>query len=233
MQGPQGATSGKMYFNGSKIRMELAVGGANQIILVDPANNVRDMIMPQQKVYMESSIDDQQGPMKIPRIEPLNPSDPCSGGTVSDCEHLGTETLNGYATEKWAYTSSAGERVTSWIGIQLGMPIKTQNEDGSSLEFRNIAQGAQAANLFEIRRSRRDRHPTHDGHDGKGQPQCRCPRARAIHGPLRHGRDDGRRKEYGGGHGRDGHERDGGAWTHPATRLLSQARFGRKGQDGS
>ena len=38
---------------------------------------------------------------------------------------LGAEMVNGQATQKWEYTNTDGERVTSWIATRLRFPVKT------------------------------------------------------------------------------------------------------------
>jgi hypothetical protein len=62
----------------------------------------------------------------------------------------GAEMLNGFATQKWEYTDTDGEHVTAWIATRLRFPIKTVAGNGATNELRNIMEGAQPANLFEL-----------------------------------------------------------------------------------
>jgi hypothetical protein len=82
---------------------------------------------------------------------PTDPTNPCAGGTGNtNCVRVGNESVNGYETVRWDYTSSAGVRTRAWLSTRLRFPIKTQDDDGSSMEFSNIAEGPQPASLFAI-----------------------------------------------------------------------------------
>lgn len=148
--GSDGSTStGTMYFGGAKMRAELTSDGQNVIMLVDPASHTQYMLMPSEKAYMQMPIG--QGPGGMTITGPSDPTNPCAGGSGNaDCVKGDKETVNGYETIRWDYTSSSGVRTRSWIATKLRFPIKTQDDDGSSTEFSNIAEGPQPASLFSI-----------------------------------------------------------------------------------
>ena len=149
MSGPGGGTmNGKMYVGGTKVRMELGMGGMSQIMIVDISKKIVYTLMPDQKMYMEMPTDS-PGSMRAPKMNPMDPANPCTTAGVTVCKRLGTETVNGYPAEKWELKID-GQQMTAWIGTKLRLPIKTQGTDGSTMEFRNIVEGAQPANLFVV-----------------------------------------------------------------------------------
>ena len=149
MSGPGGGTmNGKMYVGGTKVRMELGMGGMSQIMIVDISKKIVYTLMPDQKMYMEMPTDS-PGSMRAPKMNPMDPANPCTTAGVTICKRLGTETVNGYPAEKWELKID-GQQMTAWIGTKLRLPIKTQGTDGSTMEFRNIVEGAQPANLFVV-----------------------------------------------------------------------------------
>jgi hypothetical protein len=142
--------SGTVYFGGAKIRTELTSDGQNMVALIDPAAKMQYVLMPSEKVYMQMPIG--QGPGSIMVIYgPSDPTNPCASGSGNtNCVRGGTESVNGYETVRWNYTNSAGEGTRAWVSTRLRFPIKTQVDDGSTMEFSNIAEGPQPANLFAI-----------------------------------------------------------------------------------
>ena len=148
MSGGGSNMQGKIYFSGGKMRMEMAMGGQNQVMIVDPTKKVTYMLMPADEMYMEMNAN-APGPMKPPKVEAMDPANPCSSEGVTACKKLGTETVNGYASEKWEFIQE-GKKSTAWIATKLRLPIKTVAADGTSVEFRNIVEGAQPANLFVV-----------------------------------------------------------------------------------
>ena len=143
------ASTGTMYFSGAKMRTELTSDGQNVIILVDPAAKTQYMLMPREKAYMQMPVG--QGPGSMTITGPSDPTNPCgSGSPNTDCVKGDKESVNGYDAIRWDYTSSSGVRTRAWISTKLRFPIKTQDDDGSSMEFTNIAEGPQPATLFSI-----------------------------------------------------------------------------------
>jgi hypothetical protein len=72
-------------------------------------------------------------------------------------ESLGTETINGYRCEKKRIkttTDMMGNKMTFtslvWITAELGFPIRTETDNGTITELRDIKPGHQDASLFEI-----------------------------------------------------------------------------------
>ena len=143
-----GNMQAKIFFSSGKVRMEMAMGGQNQVMISDTAKSVLYMVMPADKMYMEMNAH-APGPMRTPKVDSVDPANPCSNTVITSCKKLGTETVNGYATEKWEF-KQASETVTAWVSTKLRFPIKSVTSDGLTVEFRNIVEGEQPATLFTV-----------------------------------------------------------------------------------
>jgi len=148
--GNDGTTAtGTMYFGGAKMRTELTADGQNMILLIDPAAKSQYMLMPSEKVYMQMPIG--QGPITVPVAGPVDPSNPCGGGSGNtDCVRGSRESLSGYDVVRWEYTSAEGVKTRAWVSTRLRFTVKLEDDDGSSSEISGIAEGPQAASLFGI-----------------------------------------------------------------------------------
>jgi hypothetical protein len=137
--------TGVMYFGGSKIRMELSAEGQQITLIQDPASGSLLMIMPSERMYMETSPG--MAPVQAPRAGPMDPANPCAGGRATSCSSLGDETVNGYATRKWQYQVD-GQTETAWIATQLRFPVRLVSADGTTTDYSNVTTGPQPASLF-------------------------------------------------------------------------------------
>lgn len=143
------SATGVMYFGGAKMRTELTMDGQNIIVLADPAAQSQSVLMPDDKIYMQMPIG--QGPISIPVSGPSDPTNPCSAGSgATDCVRGETESVNGYEAVRWDYTSRSGTRTRAWVSTKLRFPVKTEDDDGVSMELSKIVVGAQAASLFAV-----------------------------------------------------------------------------------
>jgi len=145
-----GTGTGKLYIGAAKQRMEFTAFGEVRPTIVDPPNDTQRTISPRQRNFMELPRGESGGPVRIPRLSPVDPNNPCGTGDFVDCMRLGAETVNGLATQKWEYTNTDGERVTAWIATQLRFPVKTTADTGATNEIRNVVQGPQPATLFAV-----------------------------------------------------------------------------------
>jgi hypothetical protein len=147
--GSDGSNStGVMYFGGAKMRMELSSEGRSIVILTDPAAQSQYMIMPNEKMYMQMPIGG--GPFSAPVTGPTDPTNPCSSGGNTDCVKGPNETISGYETVRWDYTTKEGTKTKAWVSTQLRFPIKTTDAKGSSTELSDIVEGPQPATLFAV-----------------------------------------------------------------------------------
>jgi len=65
------------------------------------------------------------------------------------CRRVGSDTVNGRSTIKYEGTSTDGDTSTFWLDPKLRFPVKWEGKNGGG-ELRNIQEGAQPANLFEV-----------------------------------------------------------------------------------
>ena len=142
--------TGKMYWGGSKIRMDMDAHGQQVQMINDIPKQTSYMIMPQQHMYMEMNANMRRGP-KAPDVKPVDPSNPCSNMADYTCEKQGTETVNGRSCDKWLFKKKDGsEQHTAWVDQKLHFPVRTVTSDGSQFDLTNIQEGKQDASLFEI-----------------------------------------------------------------------------------
>jgi len=145
--------NGKVYFNGSKMRMDMTGGGHNMAMIHDMPGKVSYMLMPEQKMYMEMRAGQnmmQRGP-KMPDLKSYDPEHPCASEPDMICEKAGSETVNGRSTDKWIFKhKNNSEMTTAWVDKKLHFPVKTMGSDGSEMDLTNIQEGKPSASLFEI-----------------------------------------------------------------------------------
>ncbi len=145
--------NGKVYFSGTKMRMDMNAEGHEVAMIHDMPGKVTYMLMPQQHMYMEMH-PGQNTPMRGPRMPDLksyDPEHPCAAEANMTCEKVGSETMNGRSTDKWVFKNKdSGESTTAWIDKKLHFPVKTLNSEGSEMNLTNIQEGTPSASLFEI-----------------------------------------------------------------------------------
>jgi len=142
-------SSGKIYFSLPKMRMESSSKGQEAIIIMDQSIQTVYILMPAQRMYIESRTNQEnpmmrQGP-KAPTS--FDPSHPC-GANVT-CNKVGAETVNGRVCDKWVTTSASGTS-TAWVDQKLTFPIKTQSANGEIWQLTNIKEGKPDASLFQL-----------------------------------------------------------------------------------
>lgn len=137
-------TKGKVYVSGKKMRREFSTPEGTNITIARPDKKVMWMLMPGQKMYMEM----QFRPSKLEKGMEM-PKD-----QKAEMKLLGTETVNGYQTEKFETTvkdKGAPIKQYMWVSKKLGVPIKMTSQDGSfSMEYLDIKEGDVPASLFEV-----------------------------------------------------------------------------------
>lgn len=149
--GGQGmSATGKLFFNGDKVRMEMTTQGHSSVMISDQAKKTAYMLMPQQKMYMAMPTDGAAagGRRRGPDWRAYDAANPCANMPDTTCTKAGNETVNGRLCTKWQFSGKANRTV--WIDQKTGIPIKTQMENGATMDLTNVQEGAQAASLFEI-----------------------------------------------------------------------------------
>ncbi len=142
---------GRIYFSAGKERRESRMMGRTSVSIRRPQENLFWVLMPERRMYLESSgadIDKQK-----------DPSDPMLDGDFQ-LEKIGTEKLNGVATDKYRFSSvdKRGNQTSGYIwltreNIPLKMEGSTSQQGRSSRfasELSNLELASQPAELFEI-----------------------------------------------------------------------------------
>jgi hypothetical protein len=138
--------TGTMYVGASKMRIEGTSNGEPMTIIVDSSAGTVMMLMAEERSYI--TMDAGSMPFSTPGSQSMDPANPCSGGELTECRSLGTETVNGHSARGWEYTRD-GERETAWIANDLRFPVRVIEADGTQSDFSNIQPGPQPASLFE------------------------------------------------------------------------------------
>ena len=135
---------GKIYVKENKVRNEVQAGGQTSIHILRPDKKVVWIIMPKQKAYVEMPITHTAQQKMLPLTEDQK----------AKMKKVGTETINGYACDKYETTMSHQGKpmqVFTWVATDLGVPIKIVSEDGSfSMEYKDIKPGQVADSLFDV-----------------------------------------------------------------------------------
>ena len=135
---------GNIYVKDKLVRNEVQTAGIASIHILRPDKKVVWIIMPRQKTYMEMPITQEAQQKLLPLTE----------SQKAKMKKVGTETINGYACDKYETTMShqgKSMKVFTWVATDLGMPIKIVSEDGSfSMEYKDIKPGEVADFLFDV-----------------------------------------------------------------------------------
>jgi len=138
---------GVIYYNGTKVRLEITVDGMPIIMLIDPASGSQTMLMVEMRMYMQ--VPAGMVPVSPPSSQAMNADNPCATAGITGCVALGAEEVNGYATRGWQYTRD-GEQWSSWISETMGFPVRSVSADGVTTDFSNISTDPIDPGLFEI-----------------------------------------------------------------------------------
>ncbi|MDY7000209.1 MAG: DUF4412 domain-containing protein [Thermodesulfobacteriota bacterium] len=139
----------KIYMAKNKMRMEMSGpnNGGRSIMIFRQDKMLSWTLMPQEKAYVETRLTKAEADSRF-----MGRSD-----VDVKIKDLGTETINGYKCRKQRIqttTNVMGRKVTSssivWISDQFDLPLKTQSEDGTTTELKNIKKGRPASALFEV-----------------------------------------------------------------------------------
>ncbi|GAC1661830.1 MAG: hypothetical protein NVS9B4_14630 [Candidatus Acidiferrum sp.] len=143
----------KLYVTAGKMRMDGTSGQPGMI--ADYGTQTAYILMPKEKMYMQMNMQDGKNPMaaSFSLFAPTNPNDPCAQWkkVVTDltCKKIGTENLDGRSVDKWEGVRAHGEKGFLWFDPKLQFVTKMDSQD-HLIEFKNIQEGAQPANLFNV-----------------------------------------------------------------------------------
>lgn len=136
--------SSKMYFEKDKWRMESEMRGMKSISIVRKDKNLMWNLTPDQKMYTEMTIPEQQM-MGVSKT---------MAGELSR-KKVGTENINSIMCDKYEVShknkaTGQTEVLYQWLSHD-GIPMKSAARDGSwTTELRDIKMGRQPDSLFEV-----------------------------------------------------------------------------------
>ncbi len=143
----QGAMKGRVYSAPGKERREMVQGGQKMITIMRHDKKVVWMLMPEQKMYMETSISNNSRPENL------------SGYKIEQTV-VGTETVNGVSAtkSKVVMTDSKGAKMGGFMWTtsdKIGVKTDVIAMDKSSkmrikMDLTNLKVGRQDPALFEI-----------------------------------------------------------------------------------
>ncbi|MDR3747681.1 MAG: DUF4412 domain-containing protein [Acidobacteriota bacterium] len=144
---------GKLYFGSGHMRMDIQGGPrGGSIVITDFKTQTTDIIMPEQRMYMEhkaSAMPGRGGP-GMADIKPLaDPNNPCAHQDGMTCKKVGVEQVDERTCDHWQITDKNGKVSNVWVDEKLHFPIKTVSED-STWELTGIIEGEPSASLFVV-----------------------------------------------------------------------------------
>ncbi len=140
---------GLMYVDAPGSRMETRQDGQHMAVLAYWDQQTAYTLMLDQKMYLE-----------MPAEETGSTAadfdgKPCDG--YENAKKIGSESVNGRATEKWRCTGELepvpdepAADSTSWFDPELGFPVREVKDSGDAFELRDIEIARQDGSLFEI-----------------------------------------------------------------------------------
>ena len=133
----------KIYIKGDKIRREFANPVGTTVFIVPGDQKIMWMLDTETRACRELPFDKDASPKAL--------NLPKEGG---GSKLVGTETLNGYATDKYqtSIRTPTGTRSgTMWIAKKLGVPLKIETDDKLFVqEYKDIKEGGVDDALFAM-----------------------------------------------------------------------------------
>lgn len=136
--------TGKSYVKGMKMRQEMSVAGQNTVLLLNLAEKVAYMLMPDQNIAVKTDFNEASSQTDLPneRISDL----------PSGAKLIGTDTIDGKLAAVFEVPGSQGTG-KYWVWIERGLPLKLEvvtAEGKTVMEYSNYKFGGLADSLFEL-----------------------------------------------------------------------------------
>ncbi len=167
---------GKLYVGKGRMRQEMHSPHGTMVTLIDPVSGQMWQLMPERKMAVDVGASFRQmGEMmgassqSMQTLKPTDPNKPCADSKYVTCQKVGTETINGRSAQKWEFTHTGMGRSSKsyqWIDPKLYIVIKREDNSGG-MELRNIKEGPQPDNLFEVPADYRKMTPQDMSKDNK------------------------------------------------------------------
>src|SRR3974390_1802507 len=145
--------AGKIFVGHGPMRLDMASGGPQSAPIPDFATKTTDMLMIDQKMYVEYTASQTTRPGARAKLsdglKPYDPEHPCASQTDVTCKKIGVETVSGRPCDHWEVTGKDGKVTNVWIDQKLHFPIKLASQD-STILLSNITEGEPNASLFRV-----------------------------------------------------------------------------------
>lgn len=142
----QQAQTMRIATKGNKIRLEIA-GGGNQLVMIgNPDQKAAYMMVPGEKQALKIPYDQMEAQMNQVKDPGVLSKDALSGQLV------GSESVDGKACDVYSYSSPFGTSKV-WIWKEKGFPLKAEVSGSGqtiSIQYRNVQVGGVADSLFEL-----------------------------------------------------------------------------------
>ncbi len=158
IDGGASGPAGRLRVFNDKVRIETP-DFADGFFLIDGSNRTAYFARPAQRIFMDA----RQSSRLTQFLVSVDPGDPCrqwqtmaklaGAGDSGDpwrCERVGEEIVDGRRAATYRAMLPSGRDIVGWIDLELKFPLRIKMEDGATVTVRNIQEGPQAANLFEI-----------------------------------------------------------------------------------
>jgi hypothetical protein len=143
--------TGKVYAGDGHVRMNMESGGHSTALITDFATKTTDVLLIDQKMYIEHKVDALRGQkdMMTDSMKPYDPANPCANEPDVKCKKIGVEEVSGRACDHWEVTDKQGRVTNLWIDQLLHLPIKVVTKDATML-LSNVQEGEPDPSLFTI-----------------------------------------------------------------------------------
>jgi hypothetical protein len=144
--------TGNVYAGNGHVRMNMESAGHSTALITDFATRTTDVLLLDQKMYIEHKVDALHGnktDMMSDNLKPYDPQNPCATEPDVTCKKIGVEQVSGRNCDHWEVTDKKGRVTNLWIDQQLHLPIKVITKDATML-LTNIQEGEPDPSLFTI-----------------------------------------------------------------------------------
>lgn len=144
--------TGKVYAGNGHVRMNMESGGHATALITDFATKTTDVLLIDQKMYLEHKVDALRGnksDMMTDSMKPYDPANPCANEPDVTCKKIGVEQVSGRTCDHWEVIDKKDRVTNLWIDQQLHLPIKVVTKDATML-LSNIQEGEPDPSLFTI-----------------------------------------------------------------------------------
>jgi hypothetical protein len=151
-------TGARLYASNGKVRIETSEAPAG-FFLIDSQAGSALFVRPAQRIYMDSK---QSTPL-TQLFVPVDPNDPCpqwraaairagvpDAGGDWRCTRIHTAIVGGRGTIEYRVISPQRESSRRWVDPALGLPVKLQAADGTTVLLENIRIETQPPRLFAV-----------------------------------------------------------------------------------